>query len=62
MADTGQETIRVPVKAGFAIVDGKPVMISAEYADVDVDALARYLIHGFGLLSPDVALSEREAG
>lgn len=54
MADNEQNTIRIPVKAGFAIVDGKPVMVSAEYADVNVDALAGYLIRGFGLVSPEL--------
>lgn len=43
------ETITVPIKASYQIIDGKPVMVSADYANVPVDAVARLLMHGFGV-------------
>lgn len=43
-----QETIRVPIRAHYRIIDSKVVKESAEYADVPVDAIAELLIRGFG--------------
>ena len=37
------ETIHLPIKARFSIMDGKAVMVSAEYADIPVDVLAEAL-------------------
>lgn len=35
------ETIRIPIEARFSLVDGKAVVVSAEYADIPVDVLAK---------------------
>lgn len=43
-----QETICVPIRAHYRIVDGEVVRESAEYADVPVDTIAELLIRGFG--------------
>ena len=38
---------RIPVKATYRIIDGEPVMISAEYADIPADVIARLLLPRF---------------
>ena len=40
-------TVRVPLQASYKIIDGVPVLQSAEYADVDVDIIARLLLDAF---------------
>lgn len=39
----------IPVRATFRIVDGKPVMVAAEYADIPADAIAAYLVDKLGV-------------
>lgn len=34
-------------RATYRIIDGEPVRVSAEYADVPVDTIAQMLIRGF---------------
>lgn len=40
---------RIPVKATYEIINGEPVMVAAEWADIPADVIARKLIEGFGL-------------
>ncbi len=45
----------VPVTATIKIIDGKAVMVSAEYADIPAEEIAAYLIEhrGGGSLETD---------
>lgn len=46
---TGKDSIcSIPIQATYRFIDGEPVRISAEYADISADALARFLIQKFG--------------
>lgn len=38
----------VPISATYRIIDGNPVMIDAEYADIPADLFARFLLQKFG--------------
>lgn len=38
----------VPISATYRIIDGEPVLISAEYADIPADVIARLLLRHFG--------------
>lgn len=40
---------KIPVRATYSIINGKPVMTSAEYAEVSADAIARYLVDKLGV-------------
>ena len=42
---------RVPVSAVYSVEHGSdtPVMVSAEYADIPADAIARYLVERCGV-------------
>ena len=40
---------RIPVSATFRIIDGEPVMTSAEYRDIPADVIARFLIEKVGI-------------
>lgn len=44
-----KDTITVPIEATYHIINGKPVMVDAEWADVPVDAVADLLMRGFGV-------------
>lgn len=39
---------RVPVSATFTVIDGKPIMTAAEYAEIPADAIARFLVDKLG--------------
>jgi hypothetical protein len=39
----------IPISATFRIIDGVPIMISADYRDIPADAIARYLIEKVGI-------------
>lgn len=39
----------IPVSATYRIIDGEPVRISAEYADITPDCFAQFLIRKFGI-------------
>ena len=39
----------IPVAATFNIINGKAVMVAAEYADIPADAIARYLVERCGI-------------
>ena len=40
---------KIPVTATYTIVNGEPVMVAAEYADISADAIARYLVERCGV-------------
>ena len=39
---------RIPVKATYRIIDGEPVMIDAEWADIPADEIARLFLRRYG--------------
>ena len=43
-----KDILRVPVEVTYRIVDGEPVKVRAEYAEISADAFARFLIQKFG--------------
>ena len=43
------DTCRIPVCATFRIVDGKAIMVAAEYADIPADAIAKFLVDKLGV-------------
>lgn len=47
MNDTA--TCKVPVSATMQIINGKPVMTSAEYADIPADKLLAFLLERSGM-------------
>ena len=44
-----QNTCTVPVIAEYRIKDGKPVMISAQYAEIEAGALLRFMLDRAGI-------------
>ena len=45
-----QENIcRIPVTATFSIINGKAVMVAAEYADIPAEEIARFLVERCGI-------------
>lgn len=40
---------RIPVKATMQIIDGEPVMIAAEYADIPAEKIAAFLVERVGV-------------
>ncbi len=47
---TMQENIcRIPVTATFSIINGKAVMVAAEYADIPAEEIARFLVERCGI-------------
>ena len=44
-----KKTITVPVSATYRIIDGHPVEVDRVEKEIDVDALARFLIKSFGI-------------
>jgi len=42
-----EQTISLPVKATYKIVDGKPIMTAAQYADVQMEAVLQHLLMGY---------------
>ena len=53
------DTLHIPVTATYRIIDGEAVKIAAEYADVPTDIIARLLVRGFGLPTPENSLTTR---
>lgn len=47
--DNEKAMCRIPVKATMQRVNGEMVMVSAEWAYISADAIARFLIEKFGL-------------
>ena len=47
---TMQENIcMIPVSATFSIINGKAVMVAAEYADIPAEEIARFLVERCGI-------------
>ena len=43
---------KIPIRATYKISDdSKPLLISAEYADIPADVMARFFIKKFGITS-----------
>ena len=49
MNEARQDLCRVPVVAEYRIQDGKPVMVSAQYADIPAAELLRFLLERSGI-------------
>lgn len=49
-----QETISIPLRASYCIINGEVVKHSSEHADISGDAIAKLLILGFGGLPTPV--------
>ena len=47
--DDNNGMCRIPVRATMKRVNGEMTMISAEWADIPADMIARFLIEKFGL-------------
>ncbi len=39
---------RIPVNATMQIIDGQPVMVAAEYADIPAEKIAAFLVERVG--------------
>lgn len=44
-----KDMCKIPIQAAYEIIDGKPVLMSAEYVDIPGDDIARFLIQKFGI-------------
>lgn len=49
MNESSGAMCRIPVRATMKRVNGEMTMISAEWADISADMIARFLIEKFGL-------------
>lgn len=49
MNEARQDVCRVPVVAEYRIADGRPVMVSAQYADIHPAELLRFLLERGGI-------------
>ncbi len=43
-----EETMKIPVAAKYRIIDGEPVCVHQEFAEITPDEFARFLIRQFG--------------
>ena len=55
-------TCRIPVQATMQKIGGKYVMVSAEYAEIPADIIARFLLDRSGLSSVLTRNSEEQEG
>lgn len=39
---------KIPVRATYSVINGKPVMTAAEYAEISADAIAKFLVDKLG--------------
>lgn len=56
-----EQLCRVPVKATYRVIDGKPVRVAAVYANIPADTIARLILRGFGL-TPARLSTQTEVG
>lgn len=49
MNETRKDECRVPVVAEYRIQNGKPVMVSAQYADIPAPELLRFMLDRSGM-------------
>ena len=40
-----EHMLNIPVKATYRIIDGRPVLIDAEYRKISADTITRYLLY-----------------
>ena len=40
---------KIPVRATYTVINGKPVMTAAEYAEVSADTIAKFLVDKLGM-------------
>lgn len=40
---------RIPVQATMQIINGEPVMVAAEYAEIPAEKIAAFLVERFGV-------------
>ena len=48
MNETKENICRIPVSATMQIINGEPVMVAAEYAEIPADKIAAFLVERFG--------------
>lgn len=48
MNETKENICRIPVSATMQIINGEPVMVVAEYAEIPADKIAAFLVKRFG--------------
>ncbi len=39
---------RIPLKAYFEVIDGKPEIVKADYADIPAEAIAKFILDRVG--------------
>lgn len=44
-----KDICKIPIQATYKIIDGEVKLVSAEYADIPADNIARFLIQKFGI-------------
>lgn len=49
MKDKRANVCTVPVSAEYRIIDGKPVMVSAKYADIEAEKLLHFMLDRAGI-------------
>lgn len=49
MPDRKDDILHLPVSAKYKVVDGKLVMVSAEYVDIPAHQVAEFLLDRFGV-------------
>lgn len=49
MSRTKATVCTVPVSAEYRIIDGKPVMVSAQYANIEAEKLLRFMLDRAGI-------------
>lgn len=55
------DTLRIPIRANYRVIDGEVTRISAEYADISADFFARFLMTGLGMSFEEIAAIEEPA-
>lgn len=40
---------KIPVRATYTVINGKPVMTAAEYAEISADIIAKFLVDKLGV-------------
>lgn len=48
MNETKENICRIPVSVTMQIINGEPVMVAAEFAEIAADKIAAYLVERFG--------------
>lgn len=40
---------KIPIRATYTVINGKPVMTAAEYAEISADTIAKFLVDKLGV-------------